>query len=283
MSTPKHTAAHLKASLIEHIRASGAARRSNRTGRQVPAWIAVDELTLGQAGAQRADVYALEMLTHTLNAVIYEVKVSRADFLHDVNEGKYRGYLKHASRVLFAVPAGLIRRDEIPSDAGMIEYRGDMWRVTKSGRRTEAGWGDIPLLQLLWRAMDTGPGDPSSRLRRIQANDHMKLRDLAKMVGREVGVLKGYADTDAERLDESKQAIEQLLGKNYTDVPTAIHHLDRFVRLQYPGIERIGLATTLLEAASEAVGSSSGFSFGQERLARQLEEAAAQIRSTKES
>lgn len=51
-----------------------------------------------------------------------EVKVSRGDFLSDVRSGKWRNYLKFSSRVYFAAPLGMIKKDEVPNEAGLIVF-----------------------------------------------------------------------------------------------------------------------------------------------------------------
>lgn len=49
----------------------------------------------------------------------YEIKVSRGDFLQD---NKWHLYLQYCNEFYFVVPAGLITKDEIPENVGLIYY-----------------------------------------------------------------------------------------------------------------------------------------------------------------
>lgn len=52
----------------------------------------------------------------------YEIKVSRGDFLHD---GKWHLYLQYCHKFYFVVPNGLIKKDELPDNVGLIYYNPD--------------------------------------------------------------------------------------------------------------------------------------------------------------
>lgn len=49
----------------------------------------------------------------------YEIKVSRGDFSQDA---KWHLYLQYCNEFFFVVPKGLIRKDELPVDVGLIYY-----------------------------------------------------------------------------------------------------------------------------------------------------------------
>lgn len=49
----------------------------------------------------------------------YEIKVSRSDFLQD---GKWHLYLQYCNEFFFVVPKGLIKKDELPENVGLIYY-----------------------------------------------------------------------------------------------------------------------------------------------------------------
>lgn len=51
--------------------------------------------------------------------VIYEVKVSRSDFLRD---GKYHLYKQYCHEFYFVVPSGMVKKEEIPDDIGLMYY-----------------------------------------------------------------------------------------------------------------------------------------------------------------
>ena len=75
-------------------------------------------------GSARADVLAARKSFVNPSFTIYEVKISRSDFNADVNKGKYRTYFEHCCQLYFAVPKGLVTKNDIPEDTGLT-IRGD--------------------------------------------------------------------------------------------------------------------------------------------------------------
>ena len=77
----------------------------------------------------RIDLWALRReKDSTINTIAYEIKCSRADFYGD---RKFPDYWPYCNRFYFAVPNGMIRKDEInrlPAQCGLIE-------VTATGQR----------------------------------------------------------------------------------------------------------------------------------------------------
>ena len=122
------------------------------------------DVQLGPSGSPRPDVYVLDCSFTNPNPTAYEVKVSRSDFLSDVTSGKFQKYYKFASRVVFAVPKGLIKKTEVPDGCGLIERSEKSWRNT---RRAIVNPVDIP-----WEAMmklllhGRGEVDPNAEFKR---------------------------------------------------------------------------------------------------------------------
>jgi len=114
-------------SLGEHLRGGG--------------WIVFPEITLGSAwiqrNAQRADILAMKPSYRKAQVTIFEVKVSRSDFLADVNAGKYRGYLEHCERLSFATPKGMIKKSEVPEGCGLVTHNDNRWHTVKAARVRE--------------------------------------------------------------------------------------------------------------------------------------------------
>lgn len=86
---------------------------------------------IGPAGMPRPDVLTINKSYNRWNPTVFEIKVSRADFLSDVKSGKWAKYFDAASRVSFAVPAGLVKKTEIPEKAGLIVRHDKVWRYAK--------------------------------------------------------------------------------------------------------------------------------------------------------
>jgi hypothetical protein len=58
----------------------------------------------------------------------YEVKISRSDFLADVNRDKFEKYVPYARRFYFAVPQGLVKKAEVPAHVGLVVRGPNGWR-----------------------------------------------------------------------------------------------------------------------------------------------------------
>lgn len=58
----------------------------------------------------------------------YEIKVSRSDFLGD---NKWHLYLQYCNEFYFVVPVGLIAKDEIPENVGLIYYYPETRKLLK--------------------------------------------------------------------------------------------------------------------------------------------------------
>lgn len=90
------------------------------------------DMQLGPAGSARPDVYAIEKTYTALRARVFEVKVSRSDFLADVTSGKYLRYAAFAGSITFATPAGLVSKEEVPKGCGLITRSPDgVWRYQR--------------------------------------------------------------------------------------------------------------------------------------------------------
>lgn len=96
-----------------------------------PEHIVWENMQMGPSGSIRPDVYLLKKRYSTFAPVTYEVKVSVSDFRSDVTSGKWQGYLKFSSGVIFAVPAGLINKADVPAGCGLIVRHDEVWRTVK--------------------------------------------------------------------------------------------------------------------------------------------------------
>ncbi|CAE6838937.1 hypothetical protein [Paraburkholderia nemoris] len=90
------------------------------------------DMQLGAAGSTRPDVYTMPCSFSRFTPIAYECKVSVSDFRADVTKGKYTDYLAYASGVIFACPAGLLKRDDIPKGAGLMTRGEDGWHTLKA-------------------------------------------------------------------------------------------------------------------------------------------------------
>jgi hypothetical protein len=90
----------------------------------------------------RPDVYACKpsLLARNAEPSIYEVKVSRADFLADVARPEKRGaYLQLAQAVYYCAPADLISKRDLPDGCGLVEEQRDgSFVIAKRARRPKS-------------------------------------------------------------------------------------------------------------------------------------------------
>jgi len=82
--------------------------------------VLVPEVSLAYQGERRADAIVLGRGNETV--IIIEVKVTKQDFKHEVDdEEKRQMALELCSQYFFAAPVGLIKVAELPPEAGLLE------------------------------------------------------------------------------------------------------------------------------------------------------------------
>lgn len=90
-----------------------------------------ENMQLGPSGSPRPDVYTVPKSYANFRPIAYEAKISVSDFRRDVTAGKWQSYLRYASGVVFAVPAGLVDKSEIPKGCGLMIRGENAWRTVK--------------------------------------------------------------------------------------------------------------------------------------------------------
>ncbi|WP_062105225.1 hypothetical protein [Bacillus niameyensis] len=77
---------------------------------------------------QRFDAWAINLYPSKQHErIVYEIKVSRSDFLSEIsNPDKRQQALALSNYFYFATPKGLISVDEIPGECGLIEVNDDL-------------------------------------------------------------------------------------------------------------------------------------------------------------
>ena len=94
--------------------------------------VCFENLATGEWGGCRPDVLSLEATNYSLNDPrVYEVKVTRGDFLSDIRSRKWERYLQHCARFFFATPEGLVDKSEVPKPAGLLIRHEHGWRHLK--------------------------------------------------------------------------------------------------------------------------------------------------------
>lgn len=198
MTTNKWNHNELAHDLAEHLR--------RNTAR-----ICWEDMQLGPAGTCRPDVYAIAHSYSKFCPVVYEVKVSMSDFRADVTAGKYTKYFKYAGGVVFAVPEGLLKKNDIPDGCGLMI-------------RKESGWHTLKGPTM--RQLDNLPRDAWMKLlmdgmKRQEERTQMKSRvlntyfidqKLMKKHGNEIANLVCRAYRSRERLEREIEELEKRIS-----------------------------------------------------------------------
>ena len=98
----------------------------------------------------QADVITVNPSYNKLNLDIYEVKVSRADFLGEIKKKKYENSLPHCNRFYFALLAGIAKPEEIPEGLGLIVRGENGWSTVKRAKKREIDFSQHTLLSLIF-------------------------------------------------------------------------------------------------------------------------------------
>ena len=90
---------------------------------------------------QTIDAWAMDLWpSHNFKKIAYEVKVSRADFFHEIkNPRKREAAILLSNRFYFVVPTALVSVAEVPEDCGLI-YVGD----SRCSTAKESAWHSGP-------------------------------------------------------------------------------------------------------------------------------------------
>jgi len=173
---------------------------------QNPRRLSWTDMQLGSSGSPRPDVYTLEKSYQRPDPTSYEVKVSRANFLSDTTSGKWQKYLKYSQCVIFAVPAGMIERKEIPAKCGLIVRHENGWRTMRRATRERC---EMPRDALMKLIIDGASRVFAERIEPRPANAWAAVEAIRKKFGdRVAGVVHDVARAEERMSYASKAAAE---------------------------------------------------------------------------
>jgi len=107
------------------------------------------DMQLGPHGSPRPDVYTIMKSYVRPCPTAYECKISKSDFRADVTVGKWSSYLEYAHAVVFACPAGLLTKAEMPEMCGLIVRHENVWRLAKKATINPRPIAEEAMLKLL--------------------------------------------------------------------------------------------------------------------------------------
>lgn len=165
-------------------------------------------LQLGPSGSPRPDVYSLEKSFVRPNPTAYEVKISRGDFRADVTAGKWQAYLKYSHRVIFAAPADLLTKLDVPEMCGLVLRHDKAWRLAKAATVNPRAIAQEALLKLLIDGVERE--GPKQRERFWHNSDHT--REFTKKFGSEAGRYVADAATVKQNIRHCQEQQESMLA-----------------------------------------------------------------------
>ena len=208
----------LQSDLAAHLRSNTA----------VMAW---ENMQLGPQGSPRPDVYTIGKSFARFNPLAYEIKVSEADFRRDVTAGKWQSYLQFAGAVVFAAPAGLIKKSDLPAGCGLIQRHDSGWRMAKGPTLVHVD----TLPRNAWLKMLIDGIDRQSELARIESRGeprswHMESK-LRHRFGDDVARLISSALQSEESVRASIKAqeleLKEIRQGTHKEIKSAIQHAKR--------------------------------------------------------
>lgn len=198
----------LQTDLARHLRSAG--------------WLTFTEIEVpGTEGDSRAsgrvDVVAVKPHRYAQRDLrAYECKSSRRDFLNDVGTDKWRRYSLVFPRVYFAVPSGLVKKAEVPEEAGLIVQGENGWSTVKAARgHIPPNLGVNSILALLYRGYEQDREVRNLRDRLIYNDRGVAVE--AKALGWDTRrKLRQKAHELDPTLRTLMEAVESLTGKTLT-------------------------------------------------------------------
>ena len=167
------------------------------------------DIQLGPAGSPRPDVYTIEKSFVRPAPTAYEVKTSLSDFRADVTVAKWHTYLDYAYAVVFAVPAGLLQRDQIPAQCGLLVRHEAVWRLAKRATLAPKLITQDALLKLLIDGVEReGP-----RSRAKCWNDTGGIKQFAQRFGHEAARYVADAASVRQTLANTEDQVKRLLER----------------------------------------------------------------------
>ncbi|GEM_PF-2110297 len=196
------------------------------------------EIQIPGMNSSRADVIAITPHRYSTKDIkLYEVKLTRGVWLSD---RKYQKYLDCCNRMYIACPKGVVKKDEVPKEVGLITRGENGWRVVKSPKLNinPPKMNVDFILSLLYRGYEETKIQRDLR-DRIIADSNISLNKQAKNLGWEI----------ARRLDKTKESqIEKWCEQLWSmfkdlgfDVPDEVIYSDKFYgeRINLPNLWEI--------------------------------------------
>lgn len=167
-----------------------------------------EDMQLGPAHSARPDVFTMRKSFTDPRPLVYEVKVSAADYRSDITTGKWQRYLEFSTGVIFAAPAGMIAKADLPRGCGLITRGDNGWHTVKAPTRQVCKLPERVLLKLLIDGID--------RERAVQAHKRQERYTLGRAARETLAEDVRAAVHDAEALRtqiDHHRSLEEMRAK----------------------------------------------------------------------
>lgn len=199
-------------------------------------WLTFTEIDIPPAGG-RVDVVAVKphaYMTKDLRA--YEVKATRSDLLGDLNSEKWRNYHAVFPRVIFALPAGIAKKEDFPREVG-IAIRGEHgWSHLRSGLPHKPPRLTVDaILALLYRGYEETLEERDLKRRlAFDGDGTLDFRATAVRVGHDIAHrLASKTPPLGDELADLRAAIEEALNIKLRSPADVLAQAHRIRRLGY--------------------------------------------------
>lgn len=187
-----------------------------------------EDMQLGPVGSPRPDVYTVPKSFARFLPLAYEIKVSVSDFRSDITKGKWQDYYRYASGVIFAVPQGMVSKEDVPNGAGLMVRKDDGWRTLRAP--TMQREFEIPKEAWIKLLIDGTEREAERRLQTIKTPERMYQFRLNESIKRRYGASVAAAlvsrDVAESRLRGQEEEFEKKLAdlrKRFEDQRVKIH------------------------------------------------------------
>lgn len=189
-----------------------------------------EDMQIGPAGSPRPDVYTLNKSYSKPKPLSYEIKVSNADLRRDLTKGKWQSYLKFSSGVIFAVPAGLMNKKDLPAGCGLIVRHDNKWRTAKAPTLHPVKLPEHAMLKLLIDGVQRERSVQAARYRELFWPTKKARGQLSEDVVSAVRDLHGFKSTHKYLVEKAEEDAKRIVTKAKESAERA--HRDVYAELR---------------------------------------------------
>jgi hypothetical protein len=177
-------------------------------------------------GGQRMDAWVMAKSWAHPKTIVYEIKVSRSDFLGD---DKWTGYLENCNEFYFVCAPGVVNDvSEIPHNAGYMTVSsngGKLFTKKKAPYRTVTVPENVYRYILMWRAKIRGESDKQSGSDAEFWRKWLKEKEVNRDLGRAVSKsIREQLEAKVFAVECNQKRLEKLI-EGYADVRSTMERL----------------------------------------------------------